>query len=65
MSRNVETLVYEIQELYIEGASARQIAQRLGTDVDLVLAVINEWGASDFADSIIEGEYDPFQTLNS
>jgi hypothetical protein len=65
MSRNVETLVYEIQELYIEGSSARQIARQLGTDVDLVLAIINEWGASDFADDIIEGEYDTFVTVNS
>jgi hypothetical protein len=65
MSRNVETLVYQIQELYIDGSSARQIARELGTDVDLVLAIINEWGASDFSDEMIEGEYDPFQTVNS
>lgn len=65
MSLNVETLVYQIQELYIDGFSARQIARELTTNVDLVLAIINEWGASDIADEMIEGEYDPFQTVNS
>jgi hypothetical protein len=52
-------LDYEIQELYIEGYSARTIAIMLNCPIDLVLGCIEEMGVSDQEDA------SPYATINS
>ena len=53
-------LSYDIQELYIEGHSARVIAIMLECPIELVLGELEEMGVADSPQ-----EYDPFNTLNS
>lgn len=58
----MKELVYDIQEMYIEGLSARSIAQILELPMDQVLAVIeHEFGVADSP----QEEYDPWNTVNS
>ena len=53
-------LNYDIQELYIEGHSAKVIAVMLDCPIELVLAELENMGVADAPQ-----EYDPFNTLNS
>lgn len=53
-------LSYDIQELYIEGHSAKVIAVMLECPIEMVLAELEEMGVADAPQ-----EYDPFNTLNS
>jgi hypothetical protein len=53
-------LSYDIQELYIEGHSARVIAVMLECPIEIVLGALEEMGVADTPQ-----EYDPFNTLNS
>ncbi len=53
-------LSYDIQELYIEGHSAKVIAVMLECPIELVLAELEEMGVADSPQ-----EYDPYNTLNS
>ena len=53
-------LSYDIQELYIEGHSARVIAIMLECPIELVLGALEDMGVAD-----TQQEYDPFNTLNS
>ena len=59
MSKMAE-LSYDIQELYIEGQSAKVIAIMLECPIELVLGALEEMGVADAPQ-----EYDPFNTLNS
>jgi len=59
MSKMAE-LSYDIQELYIEGHSAKVIAVMLECPVEMVLAELEEMGVADSPQ-----DYDPFNTLNS
>jgi hypothetical protein len=59
MSKMAE-LSYDIQELYIEGHSAKVIAVMLDCPIEIVLAQLEEMGVADSSE-----EYDPFNTLNS
>jgi hypothetical protein len=59
MSKMAE-LSYDIQELYIEGHSAKVIAVMLECPVEMVLAELEEMGVADAPQ-----DYDPFNTLNS
>ena len=59
MSKMAE-LSYDIQELYIEGHSAKVIAVMLECPVEMVLAELEEMGVADAPQ-----EYNPFNTLNS
>jgi hypothetical protein len=59
MSKMAE-LSYDIQELYIEGHSAKVIAIMLDCPIEIVLAQLEEMGVADSTE-----EYDPFNTLNS
>jgi hypothetical protein len=59
MSKMAE-LSYDIQELYIEGHSAKVIAIMLDCPIEIVLAQLEEMGVADSSE-----EYDPFNTLNS
>ena len=54
-------LSYDIQELYIEGHSAKVIAVMLDCPIEMVLAELEEMGVADSP----QEEYDPFNTLNS
>jgi hypothetical protein len=59
MSKMAE-LSYDIQELYIEGHSAKVIAIMLECPVEIVLGALEEMGVAD--SPLI---YDPYNTLNS
>jgi hypothetical protein len=59
MSKMAE-LSYDIQELYIEGHSAKVIAVMLECPIEMVLAELEEMGVADAPQ-----DYDPFNTLNS
>ncbi len=52
-------LAYDIEQLYIEGHSAKMIARILDCPVELVLNAIQEMGVSD------SEEYSPYDTINS
>jgi hypothetical protein len=43
----VAELMYDVQELYIEGMGAKQIAAELECPVVLVLQVLQEFGVAD------------------
>jgi len=53
-------LSYDIQELYIEGHSAKVIAIMLECPIEIVLGALEEMGVADAPQ-----DYDPFNTLNS
>ena len=57
----VAELSYDIQELYIEGLSARAIAAELNCPIDIVLEVLESMGVADSP----QEAYDPFDTINS
>ncbi len=53
-------LSYDIQELYIEGHSAKVIAVMLDCPIELVLGELENMGVADALQ-----DYDPYNTLNS
>jgi hypothetical protein len=59
MSKMAE-LSYDIEQLYIEGHSAKVIAIMLECPIELVLGALEEMGVAD-----VPQDYDPFNTLNS
>jgi hypothetical protein len=59
MSKMAE-LSYDIEQLYIEGHSAKVIAVMLECPIELVLGQLEEMGVADAPQ-----DYDPFNTLNS
>jgi hypothetical protein len=61
MSKMAE-LSYEIEQLYIDGHSARSIAMILDCDIRIVLNVLHDWSV---ADSQQNEEFSPFETVNS
>ncbi len=56
----IKDLSYDIQELYIEGHSAKVIAVMLECPIEIVLGALEDMGVADAPQ-----EYDPFNTLNS
>lgn len=56
---SMSDLAYDIEQLYIEGHSAKTIAALLDCPLELVLGAIQEMGVEDV------GEYDPYSTINS
>ena len=54
-------LSYDIQELYIEGHSAKMIAALLDCPIELVLGELQEMGVADTP----QEQYSPFDTMNS
>ena len=58
MSKLAE-LSYDIQELYIEGHSAKMIASILECNIELVFAALTNMGVAD------SEELSPFETVNS
>jgi hypothetical protein len=59
MSKMAE-LSYDIEQLYIEGHSAKVIAIMLDCPIEIVLGQLEEMGVADTPQ-----EYDPYNTLNS
>jgi hypothetical protein len=59
MSKMAE-LSYDIEQLYIEGRSAKVIAIMLECPIEIVLGQLEEMGVADAPQ-----DYDPFNTLNS
>ncbi len=59
MSKMAE-LSYDIEQLYIEGHSAKVISIMLECPVELVLGQLEEMGVADAPQ-----DYDPYNTLNS
>lgn len=59
MSR-VADLVYDIEQLYIEGHSAKMIAALLDCPVEMVLGALEEMGVEDAPE-----EYSPYESVNS
>lgn len=59
MSKMAE-LSYDIEQLYIEGHSAKVIAVMLECPIEIVLGQLEEMGVADAPQ-----DYDPFNTLNS
>lgn len=55
----VKDLSYDIQELYIEGHSAKMIAALLECSIETVLATLEDMGVAD------SEEHSPFETINS
>jgi len=53
-------LDWEIQELYIEGFSAKTIAVMLACDIEIVLGKIAAMGVED-----VKEDLSPFATVNS
>jgi hypothetical protein len=60
MSKMAE-LSYDIQELYIEGHSAKMIAALLECPIELVLGELQEMGVADTP----QEQYNPYDTMNS
>ena len=58
---DMSDLDWEIQELYIEGYSAKTIAVMLGCDIELVLGKIASMGVEDSAEDALS----PYATVNS
>lgn len=56
MSKMAE-LDYDIQELYIEGHSAKMIATMLDCPIELVLGTLETMGVKDVADEEIYSPY--------
>ena len=54
-------LSYDIQELYIEGHSAKMIAALLECPIELVLGELQEMGVADTP----QEEYSPYVSMNS
>ena len=57
----MKDLAYDIQEMYIDGMSAKGIANVLDLPIDQVLAVLESFGVADAP----QAEFDPSNTINS
>jgi len=57
---SMSDLDWEIQELYIEGFSAKTIAVMLACDIEIVLGKIAAMGVED-----VKEDLSPFATVNS
>lgn len=58
-------LMYDIEQLYIDGLSAKSIARILDCPIETVLDALQEMGVDDVAEMPQEKEFDPYETINS
>jgi hypothetical protein len=58
----IKDLAYDIEQLYIEGMSARMIALTLECPIEIVLGALEEMNVADVPQ---EEEYGPYITINS
>jgi hypothetical protein len=56
----VADLMYDIEQLYIEGHSARMIADLLDCPIETVLGALEEMGVEDAPE-----DYSPYVSMNS
>jgi hypothetical protein len=56
----VADLMYDIEQLYIEGHSAKMIAALLDCPIEMVLAALQEMGVEDAPE-----DYSPYVSMNS
>lgn len=56
----IKNFVYDVEQLYIEGYSARSISVMLGVSYELVLDTLDSWSVSDS-----QGDLSPYKTINS
>jgi hypothetical protein len=56
----VADLMYDIEQLYIEGHSAKMIAALLDCPIEMVLAALEEMGVEDAPE-----DYSPYASMNS
>ena len=61
MSKLGEKLFYDIESLYIEGLSAKRIAEILECPIEIVYEVLEDMGVADSP----QEDYNPFDTVNS
>ena len=61
---NMSDLAYDIEQLYIEGHSAKMIARILDCPVEMVLNAIQDMGVEDVEACYIQ-DCDPYSTINS
>ena len=61
MSKMGEMMFYEIQELYIEGLSAKEISEELFLPLDLVKEQLAEMNVAD----VPQEDTSPYNTVNS
>ena len=59
----VAELMYDIEQLYIDGMSAKMIARTLDCPVEMVLEVLESFGVADSPQE--EENFSPFDTINS
>ena len=57
----MKDLAYDIEQLYIDGLSARTIAQTLDCPIEQVLGFLEDIGVADTP----QEEFNPFETINS
>ena len=57
----IKDLAYDIEQLYIEGLSAKLIAAELNCPIEQVLGFLESIGVADTP----QEEYNPFSTVNS
>jgi hypothetical protein len=57
----VADLSYDIEQLFIEGHSAKMIAALLDCPIEMVLGALQEMGVQDAPDE----DYSPYVSLNS
>ena len=57
---NIKDLAYDIEQLYIEGHSARMIADLLDCPMEQVLGFLQEIGVEDSPE-----DYSPYVSMNS
>ncbi len=57
----VAELAYDIEQLYIDGLSAKRIAVQLECPIEIVLSALEEMGVADSP----QEEFNPFDTMNS
>ncbi len=56
----VADLAYDIEQLYIEGHSAKMIAALLDCPIEMVLGQLQEMGVQDAPE-----DYSPYESINS
>jgi hypothetical protein len=57
----IKDFAYDIEQLYIDGLSAKSIAQTLGCPLEQVLGFLEELGVADAP----QEELSPYETFNS
>ena len=57
----VAEFYYDVEQMYIDGLSAKRIAQILECPIETVLAVLEDMGVADSP----QEEFNPFDTVNS